>query len=59
MPGQTPETPKRGVQNVIDTYDLEPGDTIFIDTGTYELSSQIPNWSDRQWVRFWETYSSW
>ena len=39
--GITPNDPRRDVQTVIDDYDLEPGDTIYIDTGEYLLGNTI------------------
>jgi len=39
--GITPATPKATIQAVIDAYDLEPGDVIRVDTGTYNLTSNI------------------
>ena len=39
--GLTPATPKATIQDVIDTYDLEPGDVVRIDTGTYSLTANI------------------
>ena len=39
--GILPSTPKATVQAVLDTYDLEPGDVVRIDTGTYNLASNI------------------
>ncbi|NQT89290.1 right-handed parallel beta-helix repeat-containing protein, partial [bacterium] len=39
--GLSPAAPKATVQAIIDTYDLEPGDTVHIDTGTYALASNI------------------
>ncbi len=39
--GLTPGTPKATVQSVLDAYDLEPGDVVQIDTGTYALTSDI------------------
>lgn len=39
--GISPATPKLSVQDVLDTYDLEPGDTVFIDTGNYTLTAAI------------------
>ena len=39
--GLTPATPKAGVQAILDTYDLEPGDVVRIDTGTYTPTSNI------------------
>jgi len=39
--GLTPATPKATVQSVLDTYNLEGGDTVKIDTGYYPLSATI------------------
>ncbi|HUJ10666.1 MAG TPA: right-handed parallel beta-helix repeat-containing protein [Verrucomicrobiae bacterium] len=39
--GTTPADPKATMQSVLDTYDLEPGDTVRIDTGTYNLTNDI------------------
>ncbi len=39
--GVTPETPNTSVQYIIDTYALQPGDTIWVDTGRYTLGSNI------------------
>jgi parallel beta-helix repeat protein len=39
--GLTPATPKASVQAVLAAYDLEPGDTVRIDTGDYGLSANI------------------
>ena len=39
--GISPATPKATVQAILDTYDLEPGDTVHIDTGTYDLAANI------------------
>lgn len=36
--GATPDSPRDTVQSVLDDYDLDPGDTIYIDTGIYALS---------------------
>ena len=33
--GLTPGSPKASVQQVLDAYDLNPGDVIYVDTGTY------------------------
>ena len=33
-PGDSPAEPQSSIQYLLDTYDLEPGDTIFVDTGT-------------------------
>jgi hypothetical protein len=37
--GLTPATPKRWVPEILDTYNLEPGDTIYVDTGDYLLEN--------------------
>jgi len=39
--GAFPSLPKASVQNVIDTYDLEPGDIVYVDTGNYLITSTI------------------
>ncbi len=39
--GADPDHPKASVQAILDSYDLEPGDTVRIDTGTYLLSANI------------------
>ena len=39
--GLSPSSPKASVQSVVSTYDLEPGDTVYIDTGYYAGSVQI------------------
>ena len=39
--GLAPATPKADVQAILDTYDLEPGDTVRIDTGTYTPTNNI------------------
>ena len=39
--GLNPGSPKGTIQGIIDTYDLEPGDTVCVDTGTYNLASNI------------------
>lgn len=33
--------PQNSIQNVLDDWDLEPGDTILVDAGNYTLNSQI------------------
>jgi hypothetical protein len=40
-PGLLPGAPKASLQAVIDAYDLDPGDSVLIDTGTYVLQSNI------------------
>lgn len=39
--GTTPATPKASLQTLLSTYDIEPGDTIWVDTGDYKLSHTI------------------
>ncbi|MGQ9574013.1 MAG: Ig-like domain-containing protein, partial [Thermoguttaceae bacterium] len=39
--GRSPARPKATVQAILATYDLEPGDVVYIDTGTYSLASNI------------------
>jgi len=39
--GLSPATPKASPQAILDSYDLEPGDTVYVDTGTYELSTGV------------------
>jgi hypothetical protein len=37
--GVSPAAPKRWLSEIVDTYDLEPGDIIYVDTGNYLLES--------------------
>ena len=39
--GLSPATPKATVQAILDAYDLEPGDTVLVDTGVYRLTNNI------------------
>ncbi|MBI4537341.1 MAG: right-handed parallel beta-helix repeat-containing protein, partial [candidate division NC10 bacterium] len=39
--GLSPATPKASIQAVLAAYDLDPGDLILVDTGTYTVSSNI------------------
>lgn len=39
--GTTPADPKSSLQDVLNSYDLEPGDTVWVDTGTYTLSANL------------------
>lgn len=39
--GVRPDKPKRTLQNIVDSYDVEPGDIISVDSGTYSLSADI------------------
>ena len=44
--GKTPDQPLASIKAVLDRYDLEPGDTIYVDTGTYNLATNIFLYSD-------------
>jgi len=44
--GLMPGAPRATIQSIIDTYDLEPGDTIYVDTGHYELATTLQLGSD-------------
>lgn len=45
--GLSSNTPKLTVQSILDTYDLEGGDHLYVDTGTYPLSAEVEwIWSD-------------
>lgn len=37
--GRSPATPKRSIEAIGTSEDFQPGDTLYIDTGTYELGS--------------------
>ncbi len=39
--GLTPATPKASIRAILETYDLEYGDVIYVDTGTYGLTENI------------------
>ena len=39
--GLSPGTPLATVNAVVDAYDLEPGDTVYVDTGTYDVFEAI------------------
>ncbi len=39
--GLTPATPKLTLQAILDTYDLEGGDTVYLDTGGYASAADI------------------
>ncbi|HIE11712.1 MAG TPA: hypothetical protein EYP62_08865, partial [Kiritimatiellae bacterium] len=39
--GLSPSSPKLDLQDLLDTWDIEPGDTIYVDTGEYTLTSPI------------------
>ncbi len=39
--GLTAATPKASIRAILDSFDLDPGDTILVDTGTYNLGANI------------------
>jgi len=39
--GQTPATPLDSLQAVFDAYDIEGGDTVFLDSGDYQIGANI------------------
>ena len=39
--GLAPDTPKATLQALLDAYDLEGGDTVYLDTGTYSSTSNV------------------
>jgi len=39
--GTSPDSPLNSLQAVLDAFDLETGDTIYIDTGTYAVASPV------------------
>ena len=39
--GLTPATPKASLQQILDQYDLEGGDAVYLDTGTYSADSDL------------------
>lgn len=44
LPGATgafPSAPKDSLQALLDTYDMEPGDVVYIDTGDYQLFETV------------------
>ena len=44
--GVTVGTPKASIQAILDAYDLEPGDTVYVDTGNYSLTNNVEITSD-------------
>ncbi len=46
--GASPATPNTSLQFILDTYALQPGDTIWLDTGAYMLSDNITIGSEDQ-----------
>lgn len=54
--GATPSSPKDSIAGVLATWDLEPGDTIFVDTGTYVPQSEaVQVYQDVTWMPEWGT----
>lgn len=43
--GLAPDSPKRWVSEIIETYNLEPGDVVYVDTGDYLLDAETV-WGD-------------
>ena len=43
--GTQPDQPRDDLQKLLDDYDLDPGDTVYMDTGTYDLSGETVTWS--------------
>ena len=39
--GVTASEPRDSVQSILDTYDIDPGDTIYVDTGSYLLTAPV------------------
>ena len=39
--GKDPAAPKANLKSIIDTYDIGPGDTIWVDTGNYTLAATV------------------
>lgn len=39
--GTSPAAPRDGIQSLLDEYDLDPGDTIYVDTGSYVLTQAV------------------
>lgn len=42
--GTSPDQPRDTLQSLLDDYDLDPGDTIYMDTGLYQLVGQGIEW---------------
>ena len=43
--GRSPDSPKRWLSEILETYNLEPGDVVYVDTGDYLLSAETV-WGD-------------
>ncbi len=39
--GASPGSPKRRVSEILDAYNLEPGDVVYVDTGLYQIEAPI------------------
>ena len=48
--GLTAASPKASIRSVLDSYDIEPGDVILVDTGIYNLGANIPITTEDQGV---------
>lgn len=56
--GLTTNTPKASVQAILDTYDLDPSDVVFVDAGTYSLATPVKiDQTDSGWAVW--TNSAW
>ncbi|CAG5080712.1 hypothetical protein CRYO30217_01425 [Parvicella tangerina] len=44
--GRNPCSPKASLQDIFDTYDIDPGDTIFVDAGTYTMGLNVTSSTD-------------
>lgn len=45
--GRNPCSPKTTLQDIFDTYDIDPGDSIFVDAGTYTMGLDVTVSSDQ------------
>lgn len=45
--GRNPCSPKTSLQDIFNTYDIDPGDTIFVDAGTYTMGLNVTSSSDQ------------
>lgn len=42
--GLAPNRPKNRIQDIFNLYDLEPGDTVYVDTGDYSMVNETNRW---------------
>lgn len=45
--GRNPCSPKTSLQDIFDSYDIDPGDTIFVDAGTYTMGLNVTSSTDQ------------